>query len=77
MAKRTVKSIALGYDPVLRCGKCGCQEVGGLSEETTMSDITLTAVPVSALSRKKSLAETKDSIKWYAWTGGTNSFQKW
>ena len=35
-----------------------------------MSDITLTAVLVSTLSRKKSLAETKDSIKWYSWLGG-------
>jgi hypothetical protein len=35
-----------------------------------MSDITLTAVSVSALLGKKSLAETKDSIKWYSWLGG-------
>jgi uncharacterized membrane protein YdcZ (DUF606 family) len=35
-----------------------------------MSDITLTAVSVSTSSRKKSLAETKDSIKWYSWLGG-------
>ena len=35
-----------------------------------MSDITLTAVSVSTLSRKKNLAETKDSIKWYSWLGG-------
>ena len=41
-----------------------------MSEETTMSDITLTAVSVSTSSRKKSLAETKDSIKWYSWLGG-------
>jgi uncharacterized membrane protein YdcZ (DUF606 family) len=35
-----------------------------------MSDITLTALSVSTLSRKKNLAETKDSIKWYSWLGG-------
>jgi uncharacterized membrane protein YdcZ (DUF606 family) len=34
-----------------------------------MSDTTLTGVSVSTLSRKKSLAETKDSI-WYSWLGG-------
>jgi hypothetical protein len=45
-------------------------EVGGLSEETTMSDITLTAVSVSTLSRKKNFAETKDSINLYSWLGG-------
>jgi uncharacterized membrane protein YdcZ (DUF606 family) len=37
-----------------------------------MSDITLTSVSVSVstLSRKKSLAETEDSINWYSWFGG-------
>jgi uncharacterized membrane protein YdcZ (DUF606 family) len=41
-----------------------------LSEETTMSDVTLTAVSVSTWSRKKSLVEANDSIKWYSWLGG-------
>jgi uncharacterized membrane protein YdcZ (DUF606 family) len=36
-----------------------------------MSDITLTRVSDSALSRKKSLAETKDGISWYSWLGGS------
>jgi uncharacterized membrane protein YdcZ (DUF606 family) len=35
-----------------------------------MSDTTLSGVSVSTLSRKKSLAETKDSIRWYSWLGG-------
>ena len=36
-----------------------------------MSDTTLiTGVSVSTLSRKKSLAETKDCIRWYSWLEG-------
>jgi uncharacterized membrane protein YdcZ (DUF606 family) len=35
-----------------------------------MSDTTLTGVSVSTLLRKKSLAETKDWIRWYSWLGG-------
>jgi uncharacterized membrane protein YdcZ (DUF606 family) len=35
-----------------------------------MSDTTLSGVSVSTLTRKKSLAETKDSIRWYSWLGG-------
>jgi uncharacterized membrane protein YdcZ (DUF606 family) len=35
-----------------------------------VSDISLSGVSVSTLSRKKSLAETKDSIGWYSWLGG-------
>jgi hypothetical protein len=35
-----------------------------------MSDITLPGVSVSTLSRKKSLAETKDYIRSYSWLGG-------
>jgi hypothetical protein len=70
MAKRAARILALSYRPVLRCQQFGCWQVGGLSEETTMSDTTLIAVSVSTLSRKKGLAETKDCIRWYSWLGG-------